>query len=248
MPPSPVVFCAQQAQTAELPCPPYPHKHTLRTSRMRDLPSQPTLRMSAGLLCPLHGALSPEAKYKPTAPRAPPPRRHPLCPLHDELLPLDASGLKHKQLSYSVEQLQKADGPAAAMAAMEALARWAGPSRPSRHSGRSRRSGQAAECVRCRGWQGTLCGQRRGGGGSVGQRCRVWSLAGYARVLALAAPTGGLPHCQGACVPTRLSEAFKTLLTRTHNTHNKKFAPPPPPTPPAGWAGAMMPCGGRLQR
>lgn len=101
---------------------------------------------------------------KNTSPRAQPPCRHPLCPLHDELLPLDASGLKHEQLSYSVEQLQKADGPAAAMAAMEALARWAGPSRPSRHSGRSRRSGQAAACLRCRGWQGTLCGQRGGGG------------------------------------------------------------------------------------
>ncbi|GAB4822418.1 hypothetical protein N2152v2_009464 [Parachlorella kessleri] len=48
---------------------------------------------------------------------------NPLCPLHDELLPLDASGLKRRQLGFSVEQLQDADSELAVMAALEAIAR-----------------------------------------------------------------------------------------------------------------------------
>eukprot|EP00887_Chlorella_sp_A99_P003054 scaffold9.g3054.t1 len=50
---------------------------------------------------------------------------NPLCPLHDELLPLDAGSLKSRQLAFSVQQLQDATLALDAAGAMEAMARLA---------------------------------------------------------------------------------------------------------------------------
>ena len=50
---------------------------------------------------------------------------NPLCPLYDDLLPLDAASLKSRQLALSVQQLHEAGGPAEVMVALEALARLA---------------------------------------------------------------------------------------------------------------------------
>lgn len=48
---------------------------------------------------------------------------HPLCPLGDDVLPLDTSSLKSKQLMHSVGQLEHAEDEEAATAHLEALAR-----------------------------------------------------------------------------------------------------------------------------
>ncbi|KAL4447679.1 hypothetical protein ABPG75_004898 [Micractinium tetrahymenae] len=50
---------------------------------------------------------------------------HPLCPLHDEALPLDTASLKSRQLTHGLESLQQAEGEEAAMAHLESLARLA---------------------------------------------------------------------------------------------------------------------------
>ncbi|KAL4856875.1 hypothetical protein ACK3TF_002919 [Chlorella vulgaris] len=52
---------------------------------------------------------------------------HPLCPLHDSLLPLDTSSLKSRQLTHSLELLQQSaeDDEEQAMTHLEAIARLA---------------------------------------------------------------------------------------------------------------------------
>ncbi|KAL4428663.1 hypothetical protein ABPG77_009769 [Micractinium sp. CCAP 211/92] len=50
---------------------------------------------------------------------------HPLCPLHDEMLPLDTASLKSQQLAHGLESLQQAEDEDAAMVHLESLARLA---------------------------------------------------------------------------------------------------------------------------